>query len=57
MTITHPHSGKLKTITKKYPTETHRALGWMTMNDCKSTAQFLVLTQKDRLFAGAYRSE
>jgi hypothetical protein len=53
MMITHPHSGELKTITKKDPTDTYMALGWMMMTDCKSTAQFLVLKQKSKLFAGA----
>jgi hypothetical protein len=53
MMIAHPHSGELKTITKKDPTKAHRDLGWMMMTDCKSTAQFLVLKQKDKLFAGA----
>jgi hypothetical protein len=53
MKISHPHSGELKTITKKDPTEAHRALGWMMMTDCKSTAQFLVLKHKAKLFAGA----
>jgi hypothetical protein len=35
MTITHPNSGEIKTITKKDPTEAHRALGWMVTTDCK----------------------
>jgi hypothetical protein len=47
MTITHPYSGELKTITKKDPSEAHRALGLMMTTDCKSTAQLLVLKQKD----------
>jgi hypothetical protein len=35
MNITHPHSGELKTITNKDPTDAHRALGWMMTTDCK----------------------
>jgi hypothetical protein len=53
MTITHPIYGELKTITNKDPTNAHRDLGWMMMTECKSTAQFLVLKQKAKLFAGA----
>jgi hypothetical protein len=52
MTKTRPYYGKLKTITKKDPSEAHRALGWMMTMDCKSTAQLLVLKQKANLFAG-----
>jgi hypothetical protein len=53
MTITHPYSGELKIITNKDPSEAHRALGWMMTTDCKSTAQFLVLKHKAKIFAGA----
>jgi hypothetical protein len=52
MTITHPYYGELKPITKKDPSEAHRALGWMMTTDCKSTVKFLVLKQKAKLFAG-----
>jgi hypothetical protein len=52
MTIAHPHSGELKTITKKDPMDAHRALRWMMMTDCKSTAKFLVLKYKAKLFSG-----
>jgi hypothetical protein len=34
MKITHAHYGELKTITKKDPTESHRALGWMMTTEC-----------------------
>jgi hypothetical protein len=53
MTITHPYSGELRTITKKDPSKAHRALGWMMTTDWKSTAQLLVLKHKAKLFAGA----
>jgi hypothetical protein len=53
MTMIHPYSGELKTVTKKDPSEAHRDLGWMMMKDCNSTAQLLVLKQKAKLFAGA----
>jgi hypothetical protein len=52
MTLPHPYSGELKMITNKHPSEAHRALGWMMTTDCKSTAQFLVLKRKAKLFAG-----
>jgi hypothetical protein len=53
MKIYHPYSGELKIITKKDPSEAHRAIGWMMMTDCKSTAQLVVLKHKAKLFAGA----
>jgi hypothetical protein len=40
MTITHQHTGDLKTIDKKYPNQAHMASGWMMTTDGKSTAQF-----------------
>jgi hypothetical protein len=53
MSITHPHTGETKNIAKKDPDQAHRALGWMMNTDGKSTAQFIVLTQRAKLFAGA----
>jgi hypothetical protein len=53
MKITHHYVGELKTITNKDKYEAHRALGWRMTADCKSTAHFLVLKQKAKVFAGA----
>jgi hypothetical protein len=53
MTITNSHSDETKTIVKKVPNQAHKVLGWMMMANGKSTAQFKVLKQKDKLFAGA----
>jgi hypothetical protein len=52
MTITHPHTGKIKNIVKKDPGQAHRALGWMMTTDGKSTAHFMVLKQRSKLFSG-----
>jgi hypothetical protein len=52
MTVTHPHTGQIKTIIKKHPKQVHRDLGWMMTTDGKSTAQLKVLKHKARLFAG-----
>jgi hypothetical protein len=38
---------------KKDPDQAHRALEWMMTTDDKSTAQFIVLKQRAKLFAGA----
>jgi hypothetical protein len=46
VTVTHPHSGEIKTIYKKDPNQTHRALGSMMITDGKSVAQFKVLKTK-----------
>jgi hypothetical protein len=53
MTIIHPHSGETKKIVKKDTNQAHRALGWMMTTDGKSTAQFKVMKQKSKVFAGA----
>jgi hypothetical protein len=53
MTITHPHTGKIKNIVKKDPGQTQKALGLMMTIDGKYTAQFIVLKQRSKLFAGA----
>jgi hypothetical protein len=53
MTITHPYSGELKIITKKDPSEAHRALGWMRTTDFKSTTQLVVFNHTAKLFSGA----
>jgi hypothetical protein len=53
MTITHPHTGEVKKIVKKYPDQAHRALVWMMTTDGKSTAQFIILNKQKKLFAGA----
>jgi hypothetical protein len=52
MTITYPSSGELKHITRKNPNESHRALGWTTTTDGKSTSQFIVSRDKANIFAG-----
>jgi hypothetical protein len=52
ITITCLHTGEIKTINKKDPNQAHRALGWMMTTDGKSTAQFIVLKRKSKLFAG-----
>jgi hypothetical protein len=53
MKITHPHTGEIKNIVKKYPCQAHRALVWMMNTDGKYTAKFIVLRQRATLFAGA----
>jgi hypothetical protein len=52
MNITHPSSGELKNITRKNPNESHRALVWIMTTDGKSTAQFVLIRDKEKLFAG-----
>jgi hypothetical protein len=53
LTITHPRTGEIKKIVKKDPDQAHRALGRMMTTDGKSTAQFIFLKQRAKLFAGA----
>jgi hypothetical protein len=53
MTITHLHTGEIKTIDKKDPNQGHRDLGWMLTTEKKSITQFKVLKHKAKLFAGA----
>jgi hypothetical protein len=52
MNITHPPSGELKQIARKNPNEAHRALGWMTTTDGKSTYQYISSNTKVKLFSG-----
>jgi hypothetical protein len=53
MSITHPNTGEIKNIVKKYPDQAHGALGWMMTTDGKSKSQFTVLKQIAKLFAGS----
>jgi hypothetical protein len=53
MTSTHPHYGEIRNIDKKVPDQSHRALVGMMTTYCKSTAQFIVLKRKAKLFVGA----
>jgi hypothetical protein len=53
VTVTHLHSGETKTIDKKDPKQAHKAPGWMTTADGKSTAQFNFLRHKAKLFDAA----
>jgi hypothetical protein len=44
--LKHPVTGELQTINIKYHKEAHRALGWITTTDGKSTEKFKVLQKK-----------
>jgi hypothetical protein len=52
MMVKYPHYDETKTIDMKNPNQSHIALGWMMTTDGKSMAQFNVLKDKARLFAG-----
>jgi hypothetical protein len=55
MTVIRPSSGELKEKSRTNPNEAHRAIGWMMTTDGKSTAQFIMLKAKAKLFAGGIR--